>query len=102
MIKHIVMWRLHKEANGKTNKENAMEFKKQLEELPSKISAIETMEVGIGYKEAEGAVYDLVLTTSHKSKEALAEYAEHPEHLKVVAFAGGIVEERRVVDYEVN
>jgi hypothetical protein len=102
MIKHIVMWKLHKEANGQTNKENAIEFKKRLEELPEKIDALESLEVGIGYKDPDGPVFDLVLTTTHVSKKKLEEYAAHPDHQLVVAYAVDIVEERRVVDYEIN
>ena len=95
------MWKLHEEANGVTKEENANEFKRQLEALPALIPEIKSMEVGIGYKPAEGAVYDMVLTTSHDSKEDLVTYAEHPDHQKVVAFASGIVAERRAVDYEI-
>ncbi|MFV1884520.1 MAG: Dabb family protein [Balneola sp.] len=102
MIKHIVMWKLLDEANGKPKRENAEEFKVRLEALVPKIDAIKFMEVGIGYMEAEGAVFDMVLTTTHESKEKLQEYAVHPDHKEVVAFAGNIVAERRVVDYEVN
>lgn len=100
MIKHIVMWRLHDEANGKSKQENATEFKRRLERLPVKISSIKSMEVGIGYNEAEGAIFDMVLTTSHDSKEKLTEYAVHPDHMEVVAFAKDIVVERKVVDFE--
>ena len=96
------MWRLHDEANGKSKAENAKEFKSRLESLIPKIDAINSMEVGIGYAEAEGPVFDMVLTTSHDSKEKLTEYAVHPDHKEVVAFAKDIVAERRVVDYEVN
>lgn len=101
MIKHIVMWKLLEEANGTTKEENAKEFKRQLEALPALIPEIISLEVGIGYKPAEGAVFDMVLTTTHETKEDLVIYAEHPEHMKVVAFAGGIVAERRAVDYEI-
>ncbi len=100
MVKHIVMWRLHEEANGKSKQENAFEFKSRLETLPAKLSSIKSMEVGIGYNEAEGAIYDMVLTTSHDSREKLAEYAMHQDHLDVVAFAKDIVAERKVVDFE--
>ena len=100
MIKHIVMWKLHDEANDNTKAENAAEFKRRLEQLPGKISALNSLEVGIGYKEADGPVFDMVLTTTHDSKDALQEYAVHPDHKEVVAFAGSIVAERRVVDYE--
>ena len=87
MVKHIVMWRLHAEANGKSNKENAIIFKEKLESLPAKIEAIESLEVGIGYNEPVGPVYDLVLTTTHASRDKLTEYAEHPDHQEVVAWA---------------
>ena len=102
MIKHIVMWRLLDEANGKSKQENAAGFKTRLEALIPKIDAINSMEVGIGYNEAEGPVFDMVLTTTHESREKLKEYAVHPDHQEVVTFAGGIVAERRVVDYEYN
>ncbi|MEQ9308740.1 MAG: Dabb family protein [Balneolaceae bacterium] len=102
MIKHIVMWKLHDEANGMSKKKNAIELKKRLESLISKIDAINSMEVGIGYMESEGAIFDIVLTTSHESKDKLTEYSEHPEHQKVVAFVKSIVAERRVVDYKIN
>lgn len=102
MIKHIVMWKLHKQANGKTNKSNAVEFKKKLDELPDKIDAIESMEVGIGYTEAEGAFYDMVLTSTHVNEQKLAEYAAHPDHQLVVAYAQEIAAERKVVDYRID
>ncbi len=102
MIKHIVMWRLLEEANGKPKKENASAFKQMLEALPEKVDALQSLEVGIGYLDAEGPVFDMVLTTTHHDKEALQAYAVHPEHVKVVEFAKTIVEERRVVDYETD
>lgn len=102
MIKHIVMWKLKDSANGNSKHNNALKFKEMLESLPGKIEAIESIEVGIGYMESEGPVFDMVLTTSHTSKDALQEYAIHPEHQKVVEFGKTIVEERKVVDYETS
>ena len=102
MIKHVVMWKLHEEANGKSKQENAQEFKERLLALVPKIEAISSMSVGIGYKEAEGPVFDMTLTTTHESKEGLQEYIDHPDHQEVVAFAKDIVTDRKVVDYEFN
>lgn len=96
------MWKLKDNANGNSKDENALKFKEMLELLPLKIDAIKSMEVGIGYMESGGPFFDMVLTTSHTSREALQEYAVHPEHQKVVEFGKMIVEERRVVDYEIN
>lgn len=95
------MWKLHDEANGNTKAENAERFKTMLEELIPVISELKSLEVGIGYNEADGAVFDMVLTTTHDSKESLKAYAIHPEHIKVVDFAKTIVAERRVVDFEI-
>ena len=100
MIKHIVMWKLHDQANGRLKAENAAAFKRQLEQLPAVIPEIQSLEVGIGYKSADGSIFDMVLTTSHAGKDELQSYAVHPEHQKVLSFAGSIVAERRVVDYE--
>ena len=100
MIKHIVMWKLLDKANGKSKRENAFEFKRMLESLPDKIDALQSLEAGIGYLSSEGPVFDMVLTTTHSDKEALRQYAVHPEHQKVVEYTKTIVEERRVVDYE--
>mmetsp|Transcript_16562 Transcript_16562/g.35893 ORF Transcript_16562/g.35893 Transcript_16562/m.35893 type:complete len:103 (+) Transcript_16562:31-339(+) len=102
MIKHVVIWKLLEEANGKTKAENAREFKARLEALIPKIKAIKSMEVGIGYAPEDGPVADMTLTSIHDSKEGLQEYIDHPDHQEVVAFAKGIVAERRVVDYEIN
>lgn len=95
------MWRLQDEANGNTKAENATKFKNMLEELVPIISELKSLEVGIGYNEADAAVFDMVLTTTHDSKEGLKAYATHPEHVKVVDFAKTIVAERRVVDFEI-
>lgn len=54
MVKHVVMWKLREEANGVSGKENAAELKRKLETLPAYIDAIEHLEVGIGFREAEG------------------------------------------------
>lgn len=95
------MWRLQDEANGNTKAENATKFKTMLEDLVPVISELKSLEVGIGYNEADGAVFDMVLTTTHDSKEGLKAYSTHPEHVKVVDFAKTIVAERRVVDFEI-
>ena len=40
-----------------------------------------------------------VLTVVVADAEALKRYANHPEHLKIVEYAGKVTESRVVVDY---
>ena len=44
----------------------------------------------------------MVLYTEFTSREALADYAQHPEHLRVRAALGDLRSERHQVDYEVE
>ena len=103
MIKHIVMWKLKEVAEGKTKAENAAIMKELLEGLPAKIEELDSAQAGITFLEGDSEAHsDVVLTTTCTSKEALQAYAAHPEHQRVVQFILKVVEERRVVDYEVN
>jgi hypothetical protein len=100
MTKHIVLWKLKEEAEGRSRKENALELKRQLEDLKKHIPEILELEVGLPI-EAGDTVSDVALYSSFKDKEALETYQKHPEHQKVVAFVKKTVAERRVVDYEI-
>ncbi len=99
MLKHIVMWKLKEEAQGRPGKENALEMKKLLEDLKAKIPEIIELEVGLQFKSVEGAS-DVVLVSLFKNEEDLGKYQKHPDHQKIVAFIQSVVAERRVVDYE--
>ncbi|MDZ7807519.1 MAG: Dabb family protein [Gracilimonas sp.] len=100
MIKHVVMWKLKDVAEGKTKAENAETMKKLLEGLPSKITELRSVEVGINVLEDNNdAVCDIVLTVVCDNQEDLNAYAEHADHQKVVSFIKKVVTERRVIDY---
>ena len=101
MIKHIVMWKLAGNAEGRTKSENAAAMKTMLEALPGKIKELQSAEVGINIALPNSeAVCDVVLTTTCATPDDLKAYAGHPEHQKVVQFISKVAEERRVVDYE--
>lgn len=99
MIKHIVMWKLKDEAEGRGKGENASQMKVRLEALKASIPGILELEVGL-QSEANEAAFDLALYSVFKDKAALAAYTGHPEHLKVVEFVRKVVTDRKVVDYE--
>lgn len=91
MIKHIVLWRLK-------NKADAARVKQQLESMRGKIPGLLSLEVGLNF--AEGSPVDLGLYSEFKDRAALEEYADHPVHVPVKQFVGGLVAERWVLDYE--
>ena len=100
MIKHIVLWKLKEAANGMNKDENAMAIKEKLENLKGKIEGLIEIEVGIDFlHSAESA--DIVLYSTFESKDALANYQQHPLHAAIMPFIAEARSERRVVDYEV-
>ena len=100
MVKHVVMLRM-KEYDNKTQKlENALKLKKALEHLKIFIDELKYIEVGLNFNEKPHS-YDLVLTTTFESEEALDKYRNHPEHKKVMIFLKTVTEESAVVDYEI-
>jgi len=100
MIKHIVMWKLKEQALGVSKKENREELKNRLENLKNYIPEIIELEIGFSNAPNE-TVSDVVLYSRFNHFQDLEKYQKHPEHLKVVEFVKSIIEERRVVDYEV-
>ena len=94
MIVHIVMFKFIDE-----NKEQNLEIvKKRLLELPSLIASLKSMEVGINFTISPRA-FDMSLYSTFDTKEALDEYATHPEHLKLVELIKSVTIESKVVDY---
>ncbi|UJX41297.1 Dabb family protein [Desulfovibrio sp. JY] len=102
MIKHIVMWTLKDQAEGRDKAANAAEMQSRLLALKGKLPQAVELEVAVG-AEIFAAVpeTDVVLSSSFRTKEDLQTYAVHPLHLEVVDFIKKVVSERRVVDYEV-
>ncbi len=100
MFKHIAMWKLKENAEGKSNIGNALLMKEMLETLKSMIPEIEVIEVGIN-ENPSAVAYDVVLYSEFKDEEAFKIYQDHPEHMKVAEFVGKINDDRVVVDYMV-
>ena len=98
MLRHIVMWKFKEEAEGKTRAENCHHVKELLEALPSRISVIRRLEVGLNEFRSPMSS-DMVLIADFDSKEDLDIYAVHPEHVKVSEYVGKVRLDRTVVDY---
>lgn len=102
MIRHIVMWKLRSEAEGRPAVENARIMREKLEVLKERIPEISELQVGISMLHGDkDSHYDVVLESSFTSEEEMMRYAAHPDHQEVVDFIGKVVADRKVVDYEV-
>lgn len=100
MIKHIVMWNLSGAMEDPCRKANAIKVRKMLEDLNGRIPGLVKLEVGFDFSETDVSA-DIVLYAELISREALAGYQAHPEHLAAASFVKGVTCDRRVVDYEV-
>jgi quinol monooxygenase YgiN len=100
MIKHIVVWKLHDFAEGKTKQENAFRMKEWLQDLKLNIPDIHFLEAGININPADDA-FDVVLFSEFDDIAALARYQNHPEHIKFKEKIKNLRSEKKMVDYEV-
>lgn len=101
MIKHIVMWTLKEEHNGKLKNEIAEELKGKLLALKDKIEQVKSIEVGINAIHPDKN-HDVALITEFESFDDLAIYAQHPDHLVVVDYVKGIATGRAAVDFTMD
>ena len=101
MIKHLVMFKLSEEAEGRSKAENARIIKEQLEALQGVIPEIRRMEVKINHEAASGENYDILLESEFDSLEDLQRYAIHPDHLKASEYVSKVRTARAAIDYEV-
>lgn len=100
MIKHIVMFKLSENAEGKTRKENldtALDMLKNFKEL---IPVIKDFKAVSNSTDAPDSNYDLALICDFLNIDDLNAYQTHPEHLKFGKFITKIRESRACIDYE--
>ena len=95
MVRHIVMWNLAEEAEGKTKAENAAILKERLEGLVGKIDGLLTAQVTINFNPAG---MDLCLYSEFTDKAALDGYQGHPLHVAVKEYVHKVVVARVVHD----
>lgn len=100
MIKHIVMWKVRGD-NPDELLATAEVVKLQFETLIGKIPGMTKLEVGIDVSRIDYAC-DVVLYSEFETPDALAAYANHPEHLRVRDALGDSRIARHQVDYLVK
>lgn len=98
MIKHIVMWTVRGDDTAARERNIAL-LKTEFESLRGRIPGLLHLEVGVDESRIDYAC-DVVLCTEFDSRQALLDYAEHPEHLRVRRTLGDMRTSRHQVDYE--
>lgn len=100
MIKHIVMWNIL----GSTEDEkagNVSRLKAAFEGMRERIPGLLRMEIGVDESRVDYAC-DVVLYSEFESRQALAAYTDHPEHLRVRRELEGLRIARHQVDFEAS
>lgn len=100
MVRHIVLFKLADEAEGRSKAENALIIKERLEELKNTIPVIRKIEVKINLSEASADNHDVILECEFDTLEDVRTYAVHPEHIKVGEFIAKVRTSRAAIDYE--
>jgi hypothetical protein len=100
MVKHIVMFKLKQEFEGKPALELAKEAQGQAEKLKDLVPSVEKMEVVCNAPAADGTNYELALICDFKDMAGLEEYQKHPEHVKFGKYISQLREGRACIDYE--
>jgi heme-degrading monooxygenase HmoA len=98
MLKHIVMWNVRGD-DAAARERHIAQVKAAFESLRGRVPGLLHVEVGVDESRIDYAC-DVVLYTEFDSREALAAYADHPEHLRVRSALGDLRIARHQVDYE--
>ncbi len=101
MIRHIVMWNLHEQAEGADKSANLQKAKALLLSCARVVPGIRNFEVAIATPGMD-CTNDLVLHMLVDDAQVLAAYQNHPDHLAIKAFMKAVGKERRCMDYIVE
>jgi len=95
------MWKLQKEAQGRTAAENAKIIMERLNALNGLIPGMKMLEVGMDFSRSQMS-FDMALYSEFESRKALDDYQENPDHGAVRDFIFKVIEGQIVlVDYEI-
>ena len=92
------MWKL-RGPSAEERRRQAEQVRAVLLDMRGKIPGMSSLEVGVGVASGEQEA-DVVLCSTHDSWQALADYAQHPDHEPAKSLIGSLRIERRVIDYE--
>lgn len=97
MVRHIVAWNFAEEFTEEENRNNALNMKRELEELKDLIPGIVSIELFINPLDSSDS--ELMLDSVFESEEALKSYIIHPEHVRVgTNYVKPFVANRKCID----
>jgi len=97
MLRHIVTWNFKDGFSDIENKQNALTVKTELENLKNLISDIIELKVFINALPSSNR--DIVLNSLFENEKTLSQYQSHPEHQRVSADVGTVLQNRACIDY---
>jgi heme-degrading monooxygenase HmoA len=101
MVRHIVAWNYAEGFTEEENKKNALQMRKELENLINLIPGIVSIQLYIDQLDTSDS--DMVLDSVFESEEALKAYAIHPEHVRVgTNFVKPSTRNRKCIDFFIN
>lgn len=100
MLKHIVLFTLESFENEQIRSSHLQLIKRELEALPKLIPSLKSLSVALNENPEE--TYDFALIAELTSLSELKLYAQHPEHLRIVAnYIKPYLKARACVDFTV-
>lgn len=101
MLRHIVMWNLHEQAEGSDKSAKLEKAKSLLLSCAQVVPGIRTFEVATASPDMD-CTNDLVLHMLLDDAQVLADYQNHPDHVAIKPFMKAVVKERRCMDFIVE
>jgi hypothetical protein len=95
------MWKLDSSYSGPEKEEILDAIKHKLKKLEGMVPTLKFIKVYKNSADADPSNYDILLDTTFESLDGLQNYANHPDHLKVVEFMKTLKTTRSCIDYEV-
>lgn len=98
MVKHIIIWNFKEDMPAAERAAAAEKIKSGLEGLIEKIDGL--VEISVKTMPLKSSNGDLMLDSSFVDEDALIDYQQNPEHLKVAQFVRSVVGSRKCFDFE--
>ena len=95
------MWNLTEKYES-DRKNMLLEIKDRLKKLEDVIPVVRNLDVAINVNHGDKDKRDIALILDIDSMEDLKIYAEHPEHVKEVAYLADKITDRIALDYELD
>ena len=99
MIQHLVVWKLVPMPDSE-RESTVARFRTDLQALVGVVPGLRSVSLTADIREVESN-FDVALVSVHDSREALATYQSHPDHVAIGTWWGPLVAQRGAVDSEV-